>query len=185
MVSPAVTPPAVTPPAVTPAATPARHQGAALAISWTDPPTWKRVTPSNAMRQASFEIPAAEGDNEGAELNVFYFGPRRPGGGDAIEANVNRWVGQFKGLPPEAVVRDTTEANGLKQHTVEIKTGTFASGGMMMGAPPVDKPEFGLLGGIVESPHGDYFFKMTGPAKTVAAARTAFLEFMKSVKPAG
>ena len=35
---------------------------------------------------------------------------------------------------------------------------------------------------VVEAPSGAYFFKMTGPAHTVAAARAAFLQLLDSVR---
>jgi hypothetical protein len=42
-----------------------------------------------------------------------------------------------------------------------------------------------LLGGIVSSPSGVYFFKLTGPTKTVKAARDPFLKMLDSVKVSG
>ena len=63
--------------------------------------------------------------------------------------------------------------------TVEVE-GTFASsmGGPM--APKTPKTGFKLLGAIVEGPKGNVFFKLTGPAKTVEAARADFLKMLKS-----
>jgi hypothetical protein len=39
-----------------------------------------------------------------------------------------------------------------------------------------------MLGAIVEAPEGNVFFKLTGPAKTVAAAEKQFEALLKSVK---
>ena len=148
-------------------------------ISWLDPPGLHRVPPKNAMRKASYEVPKAKGDTEDGELAVFYFGPGQGGG---IDANVDRWVKQFSDVPPGDVKRADREANGLHQHTVDIAHGTF-DGGMAMGAAAGSKKDYALAGAIVEAPSGAYFFKMTGPAKTVAAARVAFLQLLDSVKP--
>jgi hypothetical protein len=149
-----------------------------LHITWLDPPSFKRVPPSNPMRKASYVVPRASGDAEDGELTVFYFGP---GQGGSIDANVDRWVGQFGQVKPGDVKRADREANGLRQHTVELESGTF-SAGMGMGGGGKAKENFGLVGGIVESPSGAYFFKMTGPSKTVKQAKPEFYKLLDSVK---
>ena len=149
-------------------------------ITWVDPAGLRRVPPKNAMRKASYEVPRAKGDTEDGELAVFYFGPGQGGG---IDANVDRWVKQFSGVSPGDVKRADRQANGLRQHTVEIEHGTFDAGQMAMGGAAGPKKDYALAGAIVEAPSGAYFFKMTGPAHTVAAARPAFLQMLDSVKP--
>jgi hypothetical protein len=179
------TPPAVAQP-VSPSALPAQPAAPAIAgsaqqeplhITWLDPPAFKRVPPSNPMRKASYVVPRAAGDAEDGELTVFYFGP---GQGGSIDANVDRWVGQFAGVKPADVKRADREANGLRQHTVELESGTFSSGMGMGGGKP--KEDYGLVGGIVESPSGAYFFKMTGPSKTVKQAKPDFYKLLDSIK---
>jgi len=131
------------------------------------------------MRKASYEVPRVEGDTEDGELAVFYFGP---GQGGSIDANVDRWVKQFAGVSAGEVKRADREANGLRQHTVEIQRGTFDAGQMAMGGATGPKKDYALEGAIVEAPSGAYFFKMTGPARTVAAARGPFLKLLDSVR---
>lgn len=149
-----------------------------VGITWVDPPGLRRVQPKSPMRQAAFEVPHAKEDKEDGDLAVFYFGP---GQGGSIDANVDRWVKQFSGVAADDVKRADREANGLRQHTVEIQRGTFNAGQMAMGAAG-PKPDYALLGAIVEAPSGAYFFKMTGPAHTVAAAHDAFYKLLDSVK---
>jgi hypothetical protein len=146
-------------------------------ITWVDPPGFKRVPPSNPMRKAAFVVPRATGDSEDGELTVFYFGP---GQGGSIDANVDRWVKQFDGIKPGDVKRADREANGLRQHTVELESGTFSSG--MPGGAQKPKAGFGLVGGIVETPSGAYFFKLTGPSKTVKQAKADFYKLLDSIK---
>jgi hypothetical protein len=161
-----------------PAAAPAGSaQQEPLHITWVDPPAFKRVPPSNPMRKAAFVVPRAEGDSEDGELTVFYFGP---GQGGSIDANVDRWVKQFGDVKPGDVKRADREANGLRQHTVELESGTFASG--MPGGPSKPKENFGLVGGIVETPSGAYFFKLTGPSKTIKQAKPDFYKLLDSIK---
>jgi len=149
-----------------------------LHVTWIDPPAFKRVPPSNPMRKASYIVPRAPGDSEDGELTVFYFGAGQGGGTDA---NVERWVKQFGDVKPSDVRRADREANGLRQHTVELDSGTFSPGMAMGGGKP--KPNFGLLGGIVDAPTGAYFFKLTGPSKTVAQAKPDFYKLLDSIKP--
>jgi hypothetical protein len=133
------------------------------------------------MRKATYQIPRVAADKEDAELGVFFFGP---GQGGSIDANVDRWVKQFTDVPPERVKRADRKANGLAQHTIEIESGTFNANSMgMAGGKPALKKGYALLGGIVEAPLGPYFFKLTGPEATVAAAKKSFYELLDSVKP--
>lgn len=148
-----------------------------MQITWVDPPEFKRVPPSNPMRKAAFVVPRAAGDSEDGEITVFYFGA---GQGGSIDANVDRWVKQFDGIKPGDVRRADREANGLRQHTVELDSGTFSSG--MPGGAQKPKAGFGLVGGIVETPSGPYFFKMTGPSKTVKEAKPHFYKLLDSIK---
>jgi hypothetical protein len=160
-------------------APPAASSTPPVEITWADPASFRRVPPKNAMRKASYEVPRAAGDTEDGELAVFYFGPGEGGG---IEQNVARWVKQFSGIQPDEVKRADRQANGLREHTVEIVRGTFESGMPGMG-PSGPKKDYALEGAIIEAPSGAYFFKMTGPAKTVALARAAFMQLLDSVRP--
>jgi hypothetical protein len=124
-------------------------------------------------------IPAATGDSEGGECAVFV------GIGGGVDANIKRWIGQFEqadGSSSEAKAKQKKETiNGFAVTTVDL-TGVFAGGGMAMGQPSVKKPGYRLLGAIIEAPSGEVFFKMTGPAKTIAAAQDEFQTLLKSVK---
>lgn len=159
----------------------ARSAGAAAAASspnlaWHAPSRWVQAAPKSRMRVASYTIPKAKGDAEDGELAVFYFGPNDGGG---VEANMKRWIDQFSGVEPTAIDRSERSVAGLKQHHIEIAEGTFSSG--MPGGPTQPKPGFALLGAIVESPSGSYFFKLTGPKSTVQAARPEFRQMLDSV----
>jgi hypothetical protein len=169
-------------PAPPPAAMGSQVPPAALpiGITWEDPPSWQRLPGGNPMRKATYRPPRAAGDSEDPELAVFYFGPGQGGG---IDANVDRWVKQFTEVKPDAIRREERQANGLRQHTVEIPSGTFNSGGMMPGSATQPKKGFAMLAGIVEAPSGVYFFKMTGPVASVKAARETFYKLLDSVKP--
>jgi len=150
------------------------NQSAASApVKWTRPSRWK-AGPPKQMRTATYMIPAAPGDSEEAECAVFM----NIGGG--VQANIDRWVGQFEktdGSPNKKMEM----INGLSVTTVDV-SGTFKGGGAMMGQSSGPKASYRLLGAIAQAPDGEVFFKLTGPAKTVAAAQGEFQAMLKSLK---
>jgi hypothetical protein len=131
------------------------------------------------MQKARYAAPPKGGDSEGATVTVFYFGP---GMGGSVEANIDRWIGQFKDLDRKTVKQSERSAGGLTQHIVEIPAGRFESS-MMRGMPAqTAKDQWGMLGAVVEAPSGKYFFKMVGPKNTVNGNRAAFFELLDSIQ---
>ena len=128
------------------------------------------------MRKASYKIAAVAGDPEDAEAAVYYFG--RTSGG-STDANIQRWTAQFPDVPAAEVKRVERQANGMKQTVVDI-TGTY-DGSSMTIKEPQKKPNFRMLAAVVETPAGSYFFKLTGPQKTVESAKSAYLALLDSV----
>jgi len=140
-------------------------------ITWDDPPEWKRL-PRSGMRYASYDIPSVKGDPRGGELNVFILS------GD-VEANIQRWMGEFSKFDPKTVVRTNRTVNNMKQATVEIPKGHF-NGGM---GDTKASDNYGLLGGIIEAPSGSmFFFKLTGPSPVLKAARNPFYKMLDSAR---
>jgi hypothetical protein len=166
------------------ASTPTELAGAALnsagGVKWTPPARWQ-VKPGDGMRLVTYLVPAASGDGEGAECPVFFFGP---GDGGGVQANIDRWIGQFKqpdGRNSKEVARQKTETiNGFKVTIVDV-TGTFSGGTMTAGG---DKAGSRLLGAIVEGPQSSIFFKLIGPARTVTAAESEFQSLLRSLAKA-
>jgi hypothetical protein len=130
------------------------------------------------MRKASYIIKAAAGDAEDAEAAVYYFGPSS---GGSIEANIQRWIAQFPDVPPAQVKRVERQANGMKQTLIDIQ-GTY-DGASMTIRETEKKPNFRMIAAVVETPAGSYFFKLTGPNRTVEAARSAYVTLLDSVSP--
>lgn len=156
----------------------AEHAGhsasAAAGIRWTAPDHWIEQ-PARAMRVATYAIPAAPGDAEGAECAVFFFGSGQ--GGD-VSSNIARWASQFEGPPgPE---RATREIAGIRITTVRIAGTYLAPAGPMMQSQG-KKEGYLLLGAIAEAPDGSVFFKLTGPRKTVDATEKEFESLVSSI----
>jgi len=145
-------------------------------IVWKDPPSWQRVEGGSSMRKASYKIKAATGDPEDAEAAVYYFGLSS---GGSTEANIQRWTSQFPDVPADNVKRVERQANGMKQTIIDVQ-GTY-DGSSMTIKEAAKKPNFRMLAAVVETPAGSYFFKLTGPQKTVESARTAYLAMLDTV----
>jgi hypothetical protein len=130
------------------------------------------------MRLATYRVPRAGGDTDDGEMTVFHFGGGQGGG---VDANFDRWVSQFRGVDRSKAVRSERTAQGMTEHVLEIESGSFVSAARP-GEPEIPKANYGLLGAIVETPGGLYFFKLVGPRKTLKGARAAFFGLLDSVK---
>ena len=147
---------------------------AAGGIQWTVPVRWTSGAGST-MRVATYAVPAAKGAEPG-ECAVFFFGSGQGGG---IEDNVARWGKQFEGAPVPK--RATTTVAGMRVTRAEVAGTYLAPGGPMMQSTG-KKTGYRLLGAIVEAPGGNVFFKLTGPAATVAAAQADFDALVSSLR---
>lgn len=150
----------------------------AKGLTFKAPTTWKRTPPASQMRLAQLQIDPAEGDKEPAELQVFAF----PGGAGSVQANVDRWQGQFQdkeGNRPK-VVSEKRKGKNADVTFVEV-AGRYVAAVRPGSSEKLDKPDYRLLGAIVVTPDVAYFLKMVGPEKTMTAAKPAFDELIRSI----
>jgi hypothetical protein len=165
-------------PGIDPAIDPGAHaQGdfaapAQPSLSWTAPPRWQKVPNPSTMRLATYRVPHEPGDDEDPELSVSQ-------AGGAIDANAARWVGQFDPEGKKTAKQTVRKVGDLEITIVEVE-GTFSGA---MGRERGDEPGWALLGAIVATPGMPHFFKLTGPAKSVKAARVEFDSLIASLKP--
>jgi hypothetical protein len=150
-------------------------ENTAAGLVWSYPSGWTKAGPK-AMRVVTYIARAAEGDLEGGECAVFFFGP---GAGGDVNSNIQRWESQFE--TKDQGVRTTFQVNGINVTRYTLSGTYLAPSGPMMESQ--DKKEnFRLLGAIVEAPEGLLFFKMTGPAKTIEAATGGFDAMIGSIQ---
>jgi len=154
------------------------------------PESWKRVQPKSGIVETEFAIPAEGTAADGSPLQ-----PGRMtvmGAGGTVEANIDRWHGQFT-QPDGSATKDkaTTkkmELAGCKVTLVDIP-GTYkdSPGGPFAGGAAVERPDYRMLAAIVETPdrRGNYFLKFYGPAKTVAAHADGFRTMVEGMVAAG
>jgi hypothetical protein len=145
---------------------------ASAELAWTVPKEWIEETPKSGMRKAQYRLPAAAGDKEDGECVVYYFGAGQ--GGD-VKANLDRWAAQFRGWGTASPKFSETTAGGFTISRAEVH-GTYTPSPMSMGGGPDPEPRPGsmLLGAIVPGPDANWFFKCTGPEKTMEAHRARF-----------
>lgn len=130
-------------------------------LHWTAPAGWM-PGPQKPMRAATYLV-------DDAECVVYFFGQ---GQGGSVQANLDRWKGQFTQPSPAKIANRTI--HGLKVTTIDI-AGNY--GGMGGGEA---KTGYRMLGAIIENPGGNLFVKFTGPAKTIAANQPKFDQLLAS-----
>jgi|SRR5450759_3312420 hypothetical protein len=150
-------------------------------LALTPPAAWQTRPAASTMRVAEFVVPKAPGDGEDAEVIVYFFG----GSGGTVDANIDRWIGQLHqpdgAASADKARRDTQTINGLKVTTVDV-AGTYIAEVRPGATERHNKPGFRLRAAVVETPRGPYYIKMTGPAKTVAAADADFKKLLASLR---
>ncbi|MDP8998735.1 MAG: hypothetical protein M3O46_01340, partial [Myxococcota bacterium] len=131
-------------------------------LQWQMPARWQIVPNATRFRLATYRVPHAAGDAEDAELSV-----TRAGG--SVDANAERWIGQFDASAQKTAKRVLRVVGGLQVTIVDVH-GNYTAG---MGND-ASRSGWALVGAIVSTPGLPHFFKLTGPAKTVLAARGEF-----------
>jgi hypothetical protein len=143
------------------------------------PAGWVEEERASSMRVAQYRLPKAPGDPEDASLVLYYFGQ---GQGGSVTANIDRWIGQMKqpdGSAVKGAMDEHLVANGLKVTTVDL-SGTYVAETAPGSGAFYNKPDYRLRAAVVETPNGNYYVKLVGPAKTVAQWNESFLSYVKS-----
>jgi hypothetical protein len=148
------------------------------------PAAWKQEKPASRFRLYQFRLPRAEKDKADAELTVFFFGE---GSGGTAEANVKRWKSMFQ-APAGKSLDDVSKVETFKVSGAEV-TYLDVQGTYLEKFPPfapnpktIRRPQYRLLGAVVECEGGPYFIRLTGPARTVAQHKNEFDRWLKAFK---
>ena len=148
------------------------------------PAGWKRVQPKSGIVETEFSIPSAAADLPPGRMTVM-------GAGGSVQANVDRWYGQFA-QPDGSATKDkaTTKTLKLAGSTVTLVdvSGTYKDmpGGPFAGGKTVERPDYRMLAAIVETADaGSHFLKFYGPAATVAKEADGFRKMVEGLVPAG
>jgi hypothetical protein len=147
-------------------------------LTFNVPGTWKAETPKSKMRKSQFKVEPAAGDSDPAEFYLTAF----PGGGGGVQANVTRWEGQFVDADGKPVKAKVEEKKGKNIDVTRVEVAGRYVAAVTPGSPEkYNKPGFRLLGAIVMTPTSGYFFRLTGPEKTIESARAGFDAMLSSI----
>ncbi len=151
-------------------------------FSMAAPADWKRVPPKSRIVENEFQIPGA-GDAADGRMTVM-------GAGGSVEANIDRWCGQFA-QPDGSDTKDKTTTKkisiaGCSVTMIDIP-GTYKDmpGGPFAGGQAIERPNYRMLAAIIETPEaGNYFLKFYGPSATVAQHADGFRKMIEGLVPA-
>jgi hypothetical protein len=136
------------------------------------PDSWMGIRPSSSLRLMEFRLGLVTDD---ATLAIF----KNIGG--SIDDNLERWSGQFGYLLSDSEVNIRTEnINGMQVSIISI-IGTYTNR-MAFSKPTQPKPNYRLLGAIVDTRDGLYYFKLTGPNTVITGKIEEFTRFIKSLR---
>ncbi len=145
------------------------------------PKEWESSPPTSSMRLAQWVIPGPGGDGE---LVVYRF----PGGGGGVQANIDRWKGQFQ--PPEgktiddvATVKSIAGEGELKTTLVDV-TGTYVAAVRPGDDEKHNDAEYRMFAAVLEGSGDAYYFKAVGPAKTLTLWADPFSTMIGTFKVA-
>ncbi len=148
------------------------------------PPAFKRVRPRSMMVETEFSLPPVAGDESPGRLTVM-------GAGGTVEANIDRWFGQFS-QPDGSATKDKAAIKKLKVAgcavTLVDVSGTYKDmpGGPFAGGRAIERPDYRMLAAIIETGGaGNYFLKLYGPAKTVGNSADGFRTMVEGMVATG
>ena len=155
-------------------------QSASGDLRFKAPDGWTAEQASSSMRVAQYKLPKAEGDKEDALLVLYYFGATQ---GGTAQANIDRWISQMQqpdgSSSKDKAKTESMSANGLKVTTVDV-TGTYTAE-MAPGSKTFHNDDnYRLRAAVVETPKGNYFVKLSGPARTIARWDQSYNDYLKS-----
>ncbi len=156
---------------------PAEKVALGTSLSMTPPAEWESVPPKSGMVQSEFRAPKDKKEDT-ARVTVM-----SASGG--IDANIDRWIGQFDGAKKEEAKIEKMDVAGATVHMVDI-AGTFKDsmgGGPFAPGPMKKRENYRMIGAIVETKNdGLIFIKMTGPKTTVEALADGFKKSLTNLE---
>lgn len=153
------------------------NEGAAVvvldAIRLTAPATWTRKASDSSFVAAEYSLPQADGDSADGRLTIST-------AGGSVEANIDRWKGQFK-PQPQSISQEDVDIAGLKATIVDL-SGDFNDQRGPFG-PGELRPSYRMIAAVIPVGGQLHFIKATGPQKTIASHAASIQQFIRSAMP--
>jgi hypothetical protein len=141
-------------------------------LSMSPPEGWTRKPTQSSFIQAEFVLPRTQGDDADGRLTLSV-------AGGSIEANIDRWKGQFGG-GPEKSSREQIDANGIKITCVDFSGEYNDQRGPS--APAAKQSGYRMIVAIIPVNGQLHFVKGVGPQKTMDAHADRIKVFVRSAK---
>ncbi len=138
------------------------------------PVSWTWESPSVQFRALQYAVPAQGGGSGAAELIFSVFAA---GDGGPIDANVQRWVSQFRGEDGGGATAKI-EDRAVAQIPVKLIELSGSYQGMGQAAP---RPGMSQLGAILQPPGSTVFVRLIGPTATVEGNRADFMAMIDAL----
>jgi len=147
-----------------------------LGLAYDVPKDWRAVETSSGMRLVQWSYGAK------SEIVIFYFGE---GQGGSIEANLDRWYGQFQqpdgGSTRERAKVTKSKVGELSVTRVDVE-GTYAAPVRPGAAERHNEPGHRMIAAVVEGSSGPWFIRFLGPATEISAGETSFDAFLAGLR---
>jgi len=136
---------------------------------------WIRQQVSSPMRAGQLTYDHKDENLKDVDLVIYFFGAGQGGG---IQANIDRWIGQFEGTPKYTI--DKKDLGGKEVTFLEASGTYMESMGGPFSSSKTAQPDFTMLAAILPSDQGAVFLKLTGPNASVEALKEDFTKFAES-----
>lgn len=139
--------------------------------------SWTSKKPAITMIEHEYAAASSDKDSPDARLTMMM-------AGGSVDANVDRWLGQFSkgpdGQSPK-VKRESLQVNGQTVELVDVE-GTYQDR-RGPAAPAVARDNYRMLGAIVSIKGGGlYFLKFYGPKATMAEHADGFRAMVEGIQ---
>ncbi len=151
-------------------------------LTFTIPARWQIEMVDGPARGGQWRVPPLHDGGDAGEVVAYFFGP---GAGGSAEENIEAWIGTMSspgGHPADKQWQ--YQAGGLKVSQVVI-FGTYNQVVGSPGIPPMPRPNYVLLGTVLDNAGGNIYWRFTGPEALVTAALPLFNKMIESVKSQG
>ncbi|HSF14537.1 MAG TPA: hypothetical protein VLK65_03185 [Vicinamibacteria bacterium] len=140
------------------------------------PKEWTPSPSTSSMRLAQWKMGTS------SEVVIFYFGPGQGGG---VEANLERWYGQFV-QPDGSATREHAQVRKMKVGNLDVTradvSGTYVAPVRPGASDRHDEKDYRMIAAVVEGPSGPWFIRLLGPQAEVSAAEASFDAFLTSLR---
>jgi hypothetical protein len=148
-------------------------------LSFTIPTRWQIEPVDGPARGGQWRVPPLRGQGESGEVVAYFFGP---GVGGSAEENIEAWIGtMFSPGGHPADKQWQYQTGGFKVSQVVI-FGTYNQVVASPGIPPMARPNYVLLGTVIDNSAGNIYWRFTGPEALVTATLPLFNKVIDSVK---